>query len=43
MSEAFGRLAGIDSVAPHLDWMRETAPRAIVEGAELHLPFGPAV
>ncbi len=43
MSEAFERLAGIEQVAPHLGWMRETAPRAIVEGTELHLPFGPAV
>lgn len=43
MSEAFERLATLEQVAPHLGWMRETAPRAIVEGAELHLPFGPAV
>jgi protein-tyrosine phosphatase len=43
MSEAFERLAGIDSVAPHVEWMRETAPRAIVDGGELELPFGPAV
>lgn len=42
MREAFERLAGIDSVAPHLHWMRETAPRAIVEGEELELPFGPS-
>jgi protein-tyrosine phosphatase len=41
--EAFERLAGIEQVAPHLEWMRETAPRAIVEGAKLMLPFGPAV
>lgn len=43
MREAFERLAAIRSVAPHLEWMRETAPRAIVEGEELELPFGPAV
>jgi protein-tyrosine phosphatase len=43
MREAFECLAGIDSVAPHLEWMRETAPRAIVEGKELELPFGPDV
>lgn len=43
MGEAFERLAALEPVAPHLEWMRETAPRAIVEGAELELPFGPAV
>lgn len=43
MREAFEHLAGIEQVAPHLEWMRETAPRAIVEGAKLMLPFGPAV
>jgi protein-tyrosine phosphatase len=43
MSEAFAILAGIESVAAHLEWMRETAPRAIVAGAELHLPFAPDV
>jgi len=43
MSEAFERLATLEQVAPHLEWMRETAPRAIVEGEELELPFGPAV
>ena len=39
MREAFERLGGIDSVAPHLEWMRDTAPRAIVEGEELSVPF----
>jgi protein-tyrosine phosphatase len=43
MREAFERLAALEQVAPHLEWMRETAPRAIVEGKELELPFGPAV
>ncbi|HEX6753688.1 MAG TPA: CpsB/CapC family capsule biosynthesis tyrosine phosphatase [Solirubrobacterales bacterium] len=42
MSEAFERLAALEQVAPHLEWMRDTAPRAIVEGAELELPFGPS-
>jgi protein-tyrosine phosphatase len=41
--EAFECLAGIDSLAPHVEWMRETAPRAIVEGKELELPFGPSL
>jgi protein-tyrosine phosphatase len=43
MSEAFERLGALERVAPHLEWMRETAPRAIVEAAELELPFGPAI
>lgn len=43
MSEAFERLASFERVAPHVEWMRETAPRAIVDGGELELPFGPAV
>jgi protein-tyrosine phosphatase len=43
MSEAFARLATIESVAPHLGWMRDIAPRAIIEGTELELPFGPPV
>jgi protein-tyrosine phosphatase len=43
MSEAFARLAKIESVAPHLEWMRDVAPRVIVGGGELKLPFGPAV
>jgi protein-tyrosine phosphatase len=41
MREAFEVLAGIEPVASHLEWMRETAPRAITSGAELELPFGP--
>jgi protein-tyrosine phosphatase len=43
MREAFEQLAEIESVAPHLEWMRDVAPRMIVEGGELELPFGPAV
>jgi protein-tyrosine phosphatase len=43
LREAFGVLAEIEATAPHLEWMRVAAPRAIVEGAELDLPFGPTV
>lgn len=43
MSEPFAVLAGIEPVAPHIEWMRDIAPRAIVAGEELELPFGPAV
>jgi len=43
LREAFESLAEIESVAPHLEWMRNVAPRAIVEGLELDLPFGPKI
>ncbi len=43
MREAFERLAEVEAVARHLEWMRDVAPRAIVEGGELELPFGPTV
>jgi len=43
MREAFQRLGEVEPAASHLEWMREVAPRAIVSGEELELPFGPAV
>jgi len=43
LAEAFRVLAGIEAVAPHLEWMRDSAPRAIVEGDEVMLPFGPVI
>lgn len=43
MAEAFGVLDEIEALAPHIEWMRETAPRAIVAGDEVTLPFGPVV
>jgi protein-tyrosine phosphatase len=43
LTEAFECLAGIEPAASHLEWMRETAPRAIVEGAELSVPFAPGL
>jgi protein-tyrosine phosphatase len=43
MREAFETLAGLASVAPHLEWMRDVAPAAIVAGDDLELPFGPSV
>jgi tyrosine-protein phosphatase YwqE len=39
MSAAFERLSQVESLEPHLEWMRDTAPRAIVEGRELSAPF----
>ena len=43
LREAFETLAGFDSVAPHVPWMRDVAPQAIVEGEDLELPFGPSI
>jgi protein-tyrosine phosphatase len=43
LREAFEVLVEIEATAPHLEWMRDTAPRAIVEGHELELPFGPDI
>ena len=43
MREAFERLEQVEPVAPHLPWMRDVAPLAIVEGEDLGLPFGPVV
>jgi protein-tyrosine phosphatase len=39
MSEAFDHLAEIESVAPHVQWMRDVAPLAIVKGQNLSAPF----
>jgi protein-tyrosine phosphatase len=43
MGAAFESMAKIESIAPHIEWMRDAAPCAIVEGDELELPFGPTV
>jgi protein-tyrosine phosphatase len=43
MSEAFECLASVEPLAPHVEWMREQAPRAIVEGEEPEPPFGPRI
>lgn len=43
MAEAFKVLEGIETVAPHVGWMRDTAPTAIVQGDDVVLPFGPVV
>jgi protein-tyrosine phosphatase len=42
LGAAFERLGEIESLRPHLKWMAETAPRAIVGGEELNVPFAPA-
>lgn len=39
LAAAFERLARVEPVASHLEWVRDTAPRAIVAGEDLALPF----
>jgi protein-tyrosine phosphatase len=41
IAAAFERLAEVEPLRPHLEWMRDTAPRAIVEGKNLTPPFPP--
>ncbi len=41
LSEALGLLREVEEMAPHLEWIAETAPRAIVEGTPLESPFSP--
>jgi protein-tyrosine phosphatase len=43
LSSALEELRGVEVVQPHLEWMVETAPRAIVEGGPVELPFSPLV
>ena len=42
LSAALQKLGEVEPLAPHLDWIAETAPRAIVEGQPLETPFTPA-
>jgi protein-tyrosine phosphatase len=41
ISPALERLREVEWLAPHLDWIAETAPHAIVTGDELKVPFAP--
>lgn len=43
LSPALERLREVELLAPHLDWIAETAPRAIVDGDPLKVPFDPQV
>lgn len=43
LSPALERLREVELLAPHLDWIAETAPSAIVNGDPLEVPFDPAV
>jgi protein-tyrosine phosphatase len=42
LSAALERLAEVEPPAAHLSWIAETAPRAIVEGEPLEVPFDPS-
>lgn len=39
LSEAFAKLRQIEPLAPHVDWIAETAPQAIVAGEDLDVPY----
>lgn len=41
ISPALERLREVELLAPHLEWIAETAPRAIVNGEPLEPPFEP--
>lgn len=43
LGPAVERLRAVEALEPHLEWMVDTAPRAIVAGDPLDLPFGPAL
>lgn len=42
LSPALERLREVEILAPHIEWIAETAPRAIVNGEPLEVPFSPA-
>jgi protein-tyrosine phosphatase len=41
ISPALEKLRDVEVLAPHVDWIAETAPRAIVQGDPLEVPFAP--
>src|SRR4051794_37699418 len=43
ISPALEKLREVEILAPHIDWIAETAPRAIVSGDPLKAPFEPAL
>jgi protein-tyrosine phosphatase len=40
LSAGFSALAGIERVRPHLAWLTDEAPRAILDGIEVTAPYG---
>lgn len=43
LSPALEKLREAELLAPHIEWIAETAPRAIVNGEQLQAPFEPAL
>jgi tyrosine-protein phosphatase YwqE len=43
LAPAFERLGAVAELAPRIEWMAETAPRAIVAGEPLEPPFKPSL
>jgi len=43
LSAALRKLREVDVLTPHLKWIEETAPRAIVRGEDIEAPFAPGV
>jgi protein-tyrosine phosphatase len=41
ISPALEKLSEVEALAPHIEWIAETAPRAIVNGDPLDVPFQP--
>ena len=41
LGDAIGALAQVERLAPHIEWIAGTAPRAIVEGGPVEPPFEP--
>ena len=39
LSAAFAKLREVEALAPHVDWIAKTAPRAIIEGSDLEVPW----
>jgi protein-tyrosine phosphatase len=43
LAPAFAMLRELEPLAPHVEWMVKTAPRAIVEGGDVEVPFAPTL
>jgi tyrosine-protein phosphatase YwqE len=43
LAAAFEKVRELSAMAPHVEWMSETLPRAIVEGEEIDVPYQPAL
>jgi len=43
LTPALERLREVELLAPHIEWIAETAPRAIVDGEPLQAPFEPVL